>query len=114
MDIYDTSRTSIGLPLPLDAPAIRMFRMVIAEARSLIRQRNQSVDDHCRGRKALLGRPSKQADDFSARVLDPLNTVIDDFNEAMLVLLTMPRGLMDTVLAGLTDKAQSKLLLHHR
>jgi len=25
-----------------------------------------------------------QADDFSARVLDPLNTVIDDFNEAML------------------------------
>ena len=26
----------------------------------------------------------KQADDFSARVLDPLNTVIDDFNEAML------------------------------
>ena len=26
----------------------------------------------------------KQANDFSARVLDPLNTVIDDFNEAML------------------------------
>lgn len=26
----------------------------------------------------------KQADDFSARVLDPLNAVIDDFNEAML------------------------------
>lgn len=26
----------------------------------------------------------KLADDFSARVLDPLNTVIDDFNEAML------------------------------
>lgn len=26
----------------------------------------------------------KQADDFSARVLDPLNTVIDDFNQAML------------------------------
>ncbi|MET3662578.1 AAA family ATPase [Aquamicrobium ahrensii] len=26
----------------------------------------------------------KQADDFSTRVLDPLNTVIDDFNEAML------------------------------
>lgn len=25
-----------------------------------------------------------QADDFSSRVLDPLNTVIDDFNEAML------------------------------
>ncbi|CAH1687762.1 hypothetical protein CHELA41_40080 [Hyphomicrobiales bacterium] len=41
MGIYETARTSIGLPLPLDAPAIRMFRMVIAEARSLIRQRNQ-------------------------------------------------------------------------
>jgi hypothetical protein len=40
-DIYETSRTSIGLPLPADAPAIRMFRMVIAEARSLIRQRNE-------------------------------------------------------------------------
>ena len=36
-----TARTSIGLPLPSDAPAIRMFRMVIAEARSLIRQRNE-------------------------------------------------------------------------
>ena len=41
MDIYETARTSIGLPLPLDAPAVRMFRMVIAEARSLIRQRNE-------------------------------------------------------------------------
>jgi transposase len=41
MDIYGTARTSIGLPLPLDAPAIRMFRMVVAEARSLIRQRNE-------------------------------------------------------------------------
>lgn len=41
MDIYETARTSIGLPLPLNAPAICMFRMVIAEARSLIRQRNE-------------------------------------------------------------------------
>jgi transposase len=41
MDIYETARSSIGLPLPLDAPAIRMFRMVIDEARSLIRQRNE-------------------------------------------------------------------------
>lgn len=39
-DIYETARTSIGLPIPLDAPAIRMFRLVIAEVRSLIRQRN--------------------------------------------------------------------------
>lgn len=41
MDVYGTACTSIGLPLPLDAPAIHMFRMVIAEARSLIRQRNE-------------------------------------------------------------------------
>ena len=41
MDIYETARTSIGLPLPRYAPAIRMFRMVVAEARGLIRQRNE-------------------------------------------------------------------------
>jgi transposase len=40
-DIYETARASIGLPIPLDAPAIRMFRLVIAEARSLIRQRHE-------------------------------------------------------------------------
>jgi hypothetical protein len=41
-DIYETAQTSIGLSLlPVDAPAIRMFQMVIAEARSLIRQRNE-------------------------------------------------------------------------
>lgn len=41
MDIYETARSSIGLPLPPGAPAIRMFRMVIDEAHSLIRQRNE-------------------------------------------------------------------------
>ena len=40
-DIYETARASIGLPLPLDAPAIRMFQMIITEARSLIRQRSE-------------------------------------------------------------------------
>lgn len=40
-DIYETAKTSIGLPIPLEAPVIRMFRLVIAEARSLIRQRNE-------------------------------------------------------------------------
>jgi transposase len=40
-DIYETARTSIGLPIPLDSIAVRMFRMVIAEARSLIRQRDE-------------------------------------------------------------------------
>ncbi|ESY84723.1 transposase [Mesorhizobium sp. LNHC220B00] len=41
MDIYETARSWIGLLLPLDAPAIRMFRMVIDEVRGLIRQRNE-------------------------------------------------------------------------
>jgi len=39
-DIYETARKSIALPVPLDSKAIAMFRMVIAEARSLIRQRD--------------------------------------------------------------------------
>jgi transposase len=40
-DIYETAQTSIGLPLPLDSSAIIMFRMVLAEARGLIRQRDE-------------------------------------------------------------------------
>ena len=40
-DIYETARSSIGLPVALDSPAIGMFRMVIAEGRSLIRQRHE-------------------------------------------------------------------------
>jgi hypothetical protein len=40
-DIYETARPSIGLPLPLDSSAVTMFRMVLAEARSLIRQRDE-------------------------------------------------------------------------
>ncbi len=39
-DVYETARTSIGLPVSPDAPAVRMFRLVIAEARSLIQQRD--------------------------------------------------------------------------
>lgn len=39
-DIYQTAQASIALPIPLDAPAIAMFRMVLAQARSLIRQRD--------------------------------------------------------------------------
>jgi transposase len=38
-DIYETAASSIGLPVALDGPAISMFRVVIAEGRSLIRQR---------------------------------------------------------------------------
>lgn len=39
-DIYETACTSIGLPVPIDSSAISMFRIVIAEGRSLIRQRD--------------------------------------------------------------------------
>jgi transposase len=40
-DMYETARSSIALPVPLDSPAIAMFRLVLAEMRSLIRQRDQ-------------------------------------------------------------------------
>ncbi len=40
-DIYETSRSSIGLPVSASSPAISMFRMVVAEGRSLIRQRDE-------------------------------------------------------------------------
>ena len=40
-DIYETAKVSAGLP---DSDAIRMFRMMLAEGRSLIRQRNAIED----------------------------------------------------------------------
>jgi transposase len=39
-DIYETARSSIALPIAPDAPAITVFRLVIAEARHLIGQRD--------------------------------------------------------------------------
>ena len=39
-DIYETARSSIGLPAAIDSPAIGMFRLVLAEGRSLIRRRD--------------------------------------------------------------------------
>ena len=39
-DIYETAKTSIGLPVAMNSPAIAMFRLIIAEGRSLIRQRD--------------------------------------------------------------------------
>lgn len=39
-DIYETSKASAGLPVAADSDAIQMFRMMLAEGRSLIRQRN--------------------------------------------------------------------------
>src|SRR5690606_35701953 len=38
---HEAASTSRGRPLPLAAPALRVCRMVVAEARSLIRQRNE-------------------------------------------------------------------------
>lgn len=40
-DIYATSARSIGLPVAPDSDAICMFRMILAEGRSLIAQRNE-------------------------------------------------------------------------
>lgn len=39
-DIYETAQESIGLPVAADSDAVAMFRMVLAEGRSLIRQRD--------------------------------------------------------------------------
>ena len=40
-DLYETARTSVGLPVAPDSEAIRMFRLVLGEGRSLTRQRNE-------------------------------------------------------------------------
>ncbi|MEB3321482.1 MAG: IS110 family transposase [Synechococcaceae cyanobacterium] len=40
-DIYETARTSIGLPVPTGSTAVAMFRMTLAEGRSLIAQRDE-------------------------------------------------------------------------
>ncbi len=39
-DIYETARSSVGLPILPESDAALMFRMVLAEGRSLIAQRN--------------------------------------------------------------------------
>jgi transposase len=40
-DIYETAKSSVGLPVAPDSEAIAMFRLVLAEGRSLTRQRNE-------------------------------------------------------------------------
>lgn len=40
-DIYETARTSIGLPVGADSPAVVMYRLVIAHIRQLIQQRDE-------------------------------------------------------------------------
>lgn len=43
-DIYETAKTSVGLPVAEESDAIRMFRLVLGEGRSLIAQRNEIED----------------------------------------------------------------------
>ncbi len=43
-DIYETSKTSVGLPVPPDSDAIRMFRLVLAQGRSLVQLHNAFED----------------------------------------------------------------------
>lgn len=43
-DIYETAKASAGLPVAPHSDAIRMFRLMLAEGRSLIRQRNAIED----------------------------------------------------------------------
>ncbi len=43
-DIYQTAKTSVGLPVNPGSDAITMFRLVLAEGRGLIAQRNE-IDD---------------------------------------------------------------------
>lgn len=40
-DIYATAAGSVGLPVGPDSDAVRMFRLVLAEGRSLVRQGNE-------------------------------------------------------------------------
>jgi transposase len=39
-NIYETAHSSIGLPVPIEGAALSMFRMVLAEGRSFMRQRD--------------------------------------------------------------------------
>ncbi|UYP67364.1 IS110 family transposase [Thalassobacter stenotrophicus] len=43
-DIYETDKSSVGLPVAPNSDAISMFRLVLGEGRSLISQRNQIED----------------------------------------------------------------------
>ncbi len=43
-DIYQTVKTSVGLPIKPDSDAARMFRLVLGEGRSLIEKRNEIED----------------------------------------------------------------------
>jgi len=56
-DVYETASVSVGLPVEPDSDAIRMFRMILGEGRSLIAQRNKIED---RAVELLKGNPDYQ------------------------------------------------------
>jgi transposase len=56
-DVYETASVSVGLPVEPDSDAIRIFRMVLGEGRSLIAQRNKIED---RAVELLKGNPDYQ------------------------------------------------------
>ena len=74
-DIYTTAVGSVGLPVHPDSDAVRMFRLVLAEGRSLVRQRDEiearAVERRASVRSALLSvaddhsrnRPDQRHDD---------------------------------------------------
>lgn len=43
-DLYETSKASVGLPVAPGSDATRMFRLVLAEGRNLVQQRNAIED----------------------------------------------------------------------
>ena len=59
-DIYATAVGSVGLPVHPDSDAVRMFRLVLAEGRSLVRQRDEIEGA---GRRASLRSPGLPAPD---------------------------------------------------
>ena len=67
-DVRDPAAYLNSLKVRLEAA--RSAMKLTTAARSAVKRYSEDLQKH--------------ADDFSARVLDPLNTVIDDFNEAML------------------------------
>jgi transposase len=70
-DIYETARSSVGLPVAADSEALRMFRMVLAEGRSLIRQRNE-IEDRA---VELLGAPPDYQLLTSVPGIGPINAL---------------------------------------
>ena len=56
-NIYETAHSSIGLPVPIEGAALSMFRMVLAEGRSFMRQRDAiEKEAHAAGAYAVVSK----------------------------------------------------------